>query len=60
MKASDVIAQLTQLVAEHGDLETLYECEEGLLEITDLEVNEVVFFKQDGNGQSTTPVFVIS
>jgi hypothetical protein len=61
MKASIVIAELTRLIAEHGDLETLYECKEGLLEITDLEANDVVFFNQAAVGQATpTPVFVIS
>lgn len=61
MKASAVIAELTKLVAEHGDLETLYECSDGLLEITDFEVNDVVFFKPQGTaGATPTPVFVIS
>lgn len=61
MKASEVIAELSRLVAEHGDLETLYECKEGLLEIEALEVNEVVFLKAKGaSGSTPTPVFVIS
>jgi hypothetical protein len=60
MKASDVIAELTKLVAEHGDLETLYECKDGLLEITDLEVNDVEFLKPKGTPDEPTPVFVIS
>ena len=61
MKASEVIAELSRLVAEHGDLETLYECKEGLLEIEALEVNEVVFLKaKDSSDATPTPVFVIS
>lgn len=61
MKASEVIAELSRLVAEHGDLETLYECKEGLLEIEALEVNEVVFLRaKDSSGSTPTPVFVIS
>jgi hypothetical protein len=61
MKASNLIAELTKLIAEHGDLETLYECKDGLLEITDLEVNDVLFLKpKDTAGETPTPVFVIS
>jgi hypothetical protein len=61
MKASNLIAELTKLIAEHGDLETLYECKDGLLEITDLEVNDVLFLKpKDAAGETPTPVFVIS
>jgi hypothetical protein len=61
MKASEVIAELTRLVAEHGDLETLYECENGLLEIAALDKNDVLFLKpKDSLGSTSTPVFVIS
>jgi hypothetical protein len=62
MKASEVIAELTGLIAAHGDLETLYECEDGLLEIEALEINNVVFLKpkEDRSDSEATPVFVIS
>jgi hypothetical protein len=61
MKASELIKELNRLIADHGDLETLYECKEGLLEIDGLEVNDVVFLKvKDQPGPSPTPVFVIS
>jgi hypothetical protein len=61
MKASEVLAELTRLIAEHGDLETLYECKDGLLEITALEINNVVFLKPKATSGSTpTPVIVIS
>jgi hypothetical protein len=61
MKASEVIAELTRLVSEHGDLETLYECSDGLLEIEGLEMNEVVFLKtKEPSGTLPKPVFVIS
>jgi hypothetical protein len=45
MKASAVIAKLNSLIAEHGDLETLYECGEDLPEIEDIEINDAIFLE---------------
>lgn len=61
MKASEVIAELNRLIAEHGDLEILYECKEGLLEIEMLELSEVQFLKAKPRADVVpTPVFIIS
>lgn len=61
MKASEVVAELTRLIGQHGDLETLYECRDGLLEIDGLEMNEVEFLQSKNRpGLKPTPVFVIS
>jgi hypothetical protein len=61
MKISEVIVELNRLLAEHGDLETLYECKEGLFEIEGLEVNQVEFLNiKERAGSISKPVVVIS
>ncbi|MDB5842445.1 MAG: hypothetical protein JWQ23_4397 [Herminiimonas sp.] len=61
MKTSEVIVELNRLLAEHGDLETLYECKEGLFEIEALEVNQVEFLNvKERAGSIPKPAVVIS
>ncbi|MDB5764997.1 MAG: hypothetical protein JWQ21_3992 [Herminiimonas sp.] len=61
MKASEVISELNRLVAQHGDLETLYECKDDLLEIDGVGMDNVVYLKpKDNSGSKPTSVFLIS
>jgi hypothetical protein len=61
MKASEIIADLSKLVAQHGDLETLYECKGALFEIDQLERTDVVLLgKKDKSTSTSTSVFLLS
>jgi hypothetical protein len=53
MKASEMIADLIDLIAEYGDLEMFYESAEGLSDVASIEEHRLVL-------QEPWPFFIIS
>jgi hypothetical protein len=53
MKASEVIAKLEDLIAKYGDLDTLYNSDDGLADAEKIEIYETLYVENQS-------VFVIT